>query len=252
MKAKFWKSLSLFGTLSFLIVVVSAHASGVSTTNVTHCGTLSGSEIWRAGDNVHIVSCDVTIPEGETLTVEAGTIIKLTRYADIIVHGKLLVQGNSGNPIYLTSYHDDSIGGDTDNENVTPLPEDWGRIKFADDSDDSSIISYAMMRYGGYNDSGVIYLYDASPQISHVTFSHNNINGVELAGTSWSSDRWDNTTIVYVIQSDLTIPAGRTLTIDPGVKIKLGRYDDLLVHGRLDATGTQTEPLHFTSLYSIS
>jgi len=116
MKAKFWKSLSLLGTLSFLIVVVSAHASGVSTTDVTHCGTLSGSETWRAGDNVHIVSCDVTIPEGVTLRIEPGAIIKMKGYSSITVHGKLIARGDNNNPIYFTSYRDDTIGGDVNGD----------------------------------------------------------------------------------------------------------------------------------------
>ncbi|HHY57592.1 MAG TPA: hypothetical protein GYA08_19375 [Chloroflexi bacterium] len=54
----------------------------------------------------------------------------------------------------------------------------------------------------------------------------------------------------YRLLGAATIPAGRTLTVEPGVKVHIGNNDGaypLLVRGRLEAAGTATQPITFTS-----
>lgn len=50
----------------------------------------------------------------------------------------------------------------------------------------------------------------------------------------------------------LTITAGATLTIDPGVVVKFGDYNGINVSGTLRATGTAAAPVIFTSLQDDS
>lgn len=55
--------------------------------------------------------------------------------------------------------------------------------------------------------------------------------------------------VTYVIYGNITVPAGLTLTIDPGVVVKyLGYYDGLFIEGDLDAQGTAADPIVMTSV----
>jgi hypothetical protein len=254
MKAKFFRLLLSTVTLTLLTLVASEYPD-VAYADVTHCGTV-GNDTWAVSANVHVVTCDVTVPVARTLTIEAGAIVKFTNDAQINVNGKLIAQGTSSNPIYFTSYYDDSIGGDTDGSGPTEgAVGDWGAIVFNGGSDDSSIITRAVIRYSGsdylsYIDDGAIFLDNASPQLSHITFSDNYINGVEINDARWTTDTWDNTTVVYVIEEgDVSVPALNTLTITPGMKIKLGNDADIRVDGKLVAAGTPTDLIYFSSVF---
>lgn len=172
-----------------------------------HCGDLTASATWKADNNMHVVSCDVTVLPGRTLTVEAGAIVKFQVNADLLVEGKLIAQGTANDPIYFTSYFDDAVGGDTDGTAQAPLVGDWGSIWFDEDSDDTSEITRTVIRYsgkdsGGTINDGAILLDNASPQLSYITFTDNYINAVELVSKTgdWFTDHWDNTTVVYVIE----------------------------------------------------
>ena len=55
----------------------------------------------------------LSIPAGETLTVQAGAIVKFGFGVRVTAAGTLDVQGTSGNPAIFTSLTDDSAGGDT-------------------------------------------------------------------------------------------------------------------------------------------
>jgi PKD repeat protein len=223
--------------------------------DLNHCGILSSNETWQASENVHIVTCDVTIPAGISLTIESGAIVKFQQDAQINVIGRLVAQGASNNPIYFTSYYDDAVGGDTDGTPTSPQMGDWGQIRFASDSDDTSIITRAVLRYSGSDygtnvDDGAIWLDNASPELSYITFTDNYINGVELRGGNWSTDIWDNTTVVYVIEDgDIVSPPSGILTINPDMRIKLGKNVDIAVLGKLVASGTITTPIYFSSIF---
>lgn len=51
----------------------------------------------------------------------------------------------------------------------------------------------------------------------------------------------------YLVSGDVTIPAGITLTIEPGVHVKFDGYYTLLIDGRMEAMGTEAEMIVFTS-----
>ncbi len=79
------------------------------------------------------------------------------------------------------------------------------------------------------------------------------------ASTNVSTDITTDTTWTlsgspYVIQYDITVVAGATLTIEPGVIVKLNFYSrptfpcSILVYGTIKAEGTSAEKIYFTSL----
>ncbi len=65
------------------------------------------------------------------------------------------------------------------------------------------------------------------------------------AGGTIASSRWTHAQSPYVITSDLTIPAGVTLTIDPGVIVYVAAGRKVVVQGTLNAAGTTALPIAF-------
>ena len=98
-------SIFLLRILAVLVVAlmfafsIPSHPATVLA-QTSHCGTLSGNETWSAG--VHVVTCDVVVPNGVVLTVSPGAIVKFKKTTDLIIHGKILALGVSSNPIYFT------------------------------------------------------------------------------------------------------------------------------------------------------
>ena len=106
------------------------------------------------------------VPKGVTVMVDAGAVLKL-RAAIIDVgssqplpataraEAALQVLGVPGNPVVITSYHDDSIGGNSDGAGPAADGGQWGGVVFRQDSDASSkrafvnAIQQADIRYGG-------------------------------------------------------------------------------------------------------
>jgi hypothetical protein len=73
----------------------------------------------------------LTIPSNVTLSLGAGTIIKSQGNCggEIIDNGALQANGTAANPVTLTSWRDDSVGGDTNGDTAGPAPGDWGGIR---------------------------------------------------------------------------------------------------------------------------
>jgi hypothetical protein len=60
-----------------------------------------------------------------------------------------------------------------------------------------------------------------------------------VSGTIPSDTTWTLADSPYVVTSDLSVPAGVTLTVNPGVVVKFdGSFTTLNVDGTLDALGT--------------
>ena len=65
------------------------------------------------------------------------------------------------------------------------------------------------------------------------------IPGGNVSGT------WDAAGSPYLIDGDITVPAGATLTIDPGVEVLFQSWYSLTVNGTLIADGTENAPILF-------
>jgi PKD repeat protein len=59
------------------------------------------------------------------------------------------------------------------------------------------------------------------------------------------SGTWDVTGSPYLIDGDITVPAGQTLTIESGVEVLFQGWYGLTVNGTLQAVGTESEPILF-------
>ncbi len=95
------------------------------------CGRLQSNTTWTS-NALHLVRNWVVIPEGVTLNVTAGTVVKFTENTGIIIEdgGKLSVSGTQLNNVFFTTASDDTIGGDTDMTNGVPDAVGYQIIRF--------------------------------------------------------------------------------------------------------------------------
>ncbi len=107
---------------------------------------------------------DFLVPEGVTVMIDAGAILKFQR-ANIDAGtstqgisragGVIQILGTPVHNVHLTSFSNDTIGGDTDGPGITAAAGDWGGIVFREDSDreDENIflnyVNHANISYGG-------------------------------------------------------------------------------------------------------
>jgi len=95
----------------------------------------------------------IIVPEGHTLTIEPGTIIKSFYITSgLKIEGTLIAEGTAEKPIVFTSFYDDEYGGDTNGDGDATRDdaraESWGQIVFTSTSTNSSL-NYVVIRYGG-------------------------------------------------------------------------------------------------------
>ncbi|HPM46865.1 MAG TPA: M4 family metallopeptidase, partial [bacterium] len=218
---------------------------------------------------------DLIIGAGSTLTIDPGVIVKLHsdevysgHGADIYINGRIVANGTAEMPIYFTSFRNDMIGGDSNADgNSVPASMDWGGIYLNKDALGlpASSLKNVVINYAGETDEGLRYPLKVSgytqPTIESVTISSSRRNAIALDMGTYNSDfRLNIVGIPYYIESvyswsqqDLTVAAGATMTVDPGVIIKFqddltyGNAADLIVNGRIVANGTAEMPIYFTS-----
>lgn len=113
----------------------------------TLSGTITSSQTLNPGI-VYIVNPDVSVASGATLTIPAGTIVKF-QVGSITVQsgGSLRVTGTAANPVHFTSYKDDTVGGDSNNDGTTSTPaiDDYGQAIVGNNGDIN--IVFAKFRY---------------------------------------------------------------------------------------------------------
>ncbi len=88
-----------FGFSSWAVMVTLLLVRSVFATNV--CGNISG--IWNAAGSPYLVTCDVTVPAGQTLEIQPGVTIQFQGAYAFTVCGKVLAIGTETDSIRFTS-----------------------------------------------------------------------------------------------------------------------------------------------------
>ncbi|MEM2338087.1 MAG: PKD domain-containing protein [Candidatus Bathyarchaeia archaeon] len=99
-------------------------------------GEIGIDTVWTLVDSPFVVSKNVTVREGVTLTIEPGVEIKFGGPFSLIVNGKLVAKGTDDKWVRFTSNKDDSKTGD------------WGTLLFNGTWQSSSLLEYCVVEYG--------------------------------------------------------------------------------------------------------
>ncbi|MEK8021969.1 MAG: choice-of-anchor D domain-containing protein, partial [Candidatus Parabeggiatoa sp.] len=143
-----------------------------------YSGTLAQDTIWTA-DKVYLISGDVTVPSGVTLTISAGTVIKFQKNSDdtnggddkarselIIDKGALIAEGTPSEPIVLTSHTDKPAAGD------------WGGIRHTGKG--QLTLRYVTLEYTTGNDPNILVV-PSTDSFGNVIQGHSSITPVTIS-----------------------------------------------------------------------
>lgn len=156
-------------------------------TNVS--GIITTNTAWTFTGSPYIVTGNVLLDSGYTLTIEPGVIVKFNSGLSIQIDGTLIAQGTSDNKITFTSNTADTAGA-------------WGYIYFSSASTDAvfenniygnylsgSILEHCIIQYaGGINvtDNGALRLDNAAPFINYCIITNNSASGIRAYNMSGS------------------------------------------------------------------
>ena len=169
------------------LVITNSNNSGSNGINLN--GTMNADQTLLSDGLPYLISY-FTIPEGKTLTVSPGAVIKfLSTGSQLVVSGNLNAEGTSDKQIYFTSINDNEVGGATGTG--TPKPADWDKINIS--STGKVNLKYSVVRFGGfaccwtpmiraniYNNGGTL-------NISNSAVSLSDGNGIEHSGGTTSA-----------------------------------------------------------------
>ena len=146
----------------------------------------------------------VIVPGSRTLTIEPGVTVKFGNDTYMGVAGKLIAEGNDERRINFTSYHDDTLGGDSNGNggDTSPAPGNYREIAFWGEAG-ASTISHCLFRYGGnavyanfafgyHWPEGNVHCQGVSPTFDHCEFAFSGRDGAVCAA---SSPAFNNCTI---------------------------------------------------------
>ena len=157
--------------------------------------TLAGPLPSRVGNNaLHLVTSDIIVPIGETITIDNGTIFLFKNFTGLQVVGTVLVKGNKRKPVVFTSENDTVY---TKRTGKTAAPYDWNGITISESSSGSSF-HHCAIRYSLY---GINSLNDYVTVDSCYTFQ-NGKSDLVIRGSSIASV---NGILFYNAQSHRTL-----------------------------------------------
>jgi phosphate-selective porin len=100
---------------------------------------------WALASSPYIVTGDIVIPPGRTLTIEPGVVVKFAGYYSFKVDGILRAIGSPVNRIVFTSSRDSEFG---DPGTASPTQDDWAGIEFTDlSNDEQSRLENCLIKY---------------------------------------------------------------------------------------------------------
>jgi parallel beta-helix repeat protein len=126
-----------------------------------YAGDVSGA--WSAAGSPYRIEGDITVPAGQTLTIDPGVEVSFQGWYGLTVNGTLMANGTTAEPILFTAA--DSSPG-------------WLGIRFVDASSDS-VLDHVIVEKGQasgaspYDSGGGLYIQNSSPTIANSTIRDN-------------------------------------------------------------------------------
>ena len=262
---------------------LSAEANGFDAVGRSG-GSLEESGTWTQAGIPYTITNDITVPENTLLTVAEGTTVQFQdRDDDLWIQGGILARGTSGRPIRFTSNEAAKapnqwgaviVGSTADDDNTVfehCIFEFGGgsRSELLQINDASPTIAHSRFQHSRVRG---ITLSQSQATITDTVFNNNEEHAAGMdpqsiptwdrnsaienaadsiavfGGSVQVSGEWKRSTIPYTIVNDVTIEEAAHLKIAAGNIIQFrDTDDDLWVSGSLEAIGTTSEPIHFTS-----
>ena len=184
----------------FLVMAVALLLPACKWLPVVHVsGTINVDTTWT-NKKLYVIN-DSVIVENATLTIEAGTIVKIAKTdglpigQPIIVRegGELQAAGTADAHITFTSLADDSVGGNTDWRAAKPAKGDWGNFFI---NSGNSQFAYCDFLYGGsgdYDDDVMLVIKFTPAAIDHCTFAHSIHGGLDVRDADETTTVTSNT-----------------------------------------------------------
>lgn len=195
------KILKITGSAALSLVLFFGIMDATSaSTNVS--GVISSDTVWTLTGSPYVVSSDLFIDQGVTLSIDPGVVVKF-QYSNIDVAGTLDVNGTSSEKVYFTSFVDDSVAGDTngDGSATSPAPGDWNGISSFERPDSNILLDNAVVRYASQG----LYLREADVALANSIFENNYV-GIREEGKSVvnisNSQVVNNDTGILILQLD--------------------------------------------------
>ncbi|MHB1390182.1 MAG: right-handed parallel beta-helix repeat-containing protein, partial [Thermoleophilia bacterium] len=168
--------------LSFYVfALLSFTSTAYATTQVS--GTISQNTTWNTAGSPYVLTGNVTVSSGVTLTVQQDVVVK-PQYTStsLTINGSLIATG-----VIFTSFQDDSHGGDTngDGNATSPQPGDWGNISISSTATASSL-NACTISYGGSAYNEVSIGGSAAHGISNSVISKSKNQGLSLSDSAVS------------------------------------------------------------------
>ena len=250
-------------TLLMGLIWLSGCSDYIGTSGPVHCGAVDGKEVWTKLSNPHQIDCSTTI-SGDVV-VGPGTIIQFAQDTELIVTGRLSVEGTADEPVLFEGQAGATFaglsvrgnGGDTtlthvtisgggfsENSTVGALTIDSGPVKLnhvnvLNGFDCGVLLSSKGRLHSDSNDirikgsTGYALCADVQSaqeiDTSKLTLEENGKDGLWLTGDKVTGfHSWEMTSMPYIFGSSFTLSSA-DLTIGPGVVLKFERYESMLL-----------------------
>jgi hypothetical protein len=247
-------------------------------------GAISHNGAWHAQNAPYVLDSNVSLAARVTLHVDPGTVILMNQGGSLSVSGTLLAQGTQNAPIIVTSVNPQPAPDAWDYIDFTGASANASILQYLQisygghDGTSGAEVSASSDASPTILDSGIIlssgvglYVDDSSRAVvGNCIFESNNgvaisapaddaslisgtsvaagQSGIELRGTAISdSGTWHAQNAPFMPDSNVSINAGGTLTIEPGTLVQMRQGGSIEVAGTLLARGLPNDPIVFTS-----
>ncbi len=227
-KTPIYMSVTSNPTISFnnLFTNNGYFALGIINEALSTAANLPQRDVAGVNNFTYLFLNDFWINPGGHLTLEEGVTAKFLGNCSMLVDGAFSTLGTAMNRVHLTSYRDDSIGGDTneDGSGTSPATGNWGIVSYRVGSDGvSSLMEHTVVRFGS-NDSywyGQIRINTSAPTIRDCEIT-NAYWGVEIFGNA--SPTFTDNTMVNITRAPVYLSLYATPTFSGNQFFNAGYY----------------------------